>query len=125
MNLCKKCAAKPYSFLVIDTTLATNNPSRFRKNVLKRMQKLIMTIDDKIKDEQLQYNINREAANISALSTGKIDKYEYLTGKEILPSDQSRIIEHAKFTHYPFSKAFEKQINQVEKQIKAFEEHEK
>ena len=125
MNLCKKCAAKTYSFLVIDTTLATNNPSRFRKNVLKRMQKLIMTIDDKIKDEQLQYNINREAANISALSTGKIDKYEYLTGKEILPSDQSRIIEQAKFTHYPLSKAFEKQINQVEKQIKAFEQHEK
>ena len=58
-----------------------------------------MTIDDKIKDEQLQYNINREAANISALSTGKIDKYEYLTGKEILPSDQSRIIAQAKFTY--------------------------
>ena len=52
-----------------------------------------MTIDDKIKDEKLQYNINREAAKISALSSGEIDKYEYLTGEEILPSDHSRIIE--------------------------------
>ena len=57
-----------------------------------------MTIDDKIKNEKLHCNINREAAKASALSSGKIDKYEYLTDKEILPSDQSRIIEQAKFT---------------------------
>ena len=57
-----------------------------------------MTTDDKIKDEKLQYDINREAAKISALSSGKINKYEFLTGKEILPSDQSRILEQAKFT---------------------------
>ena len=46
-----------------------------------------MTIDDKIKDKKLQYDINREAAKISALWSGKIDIYEYLTGEEILPSD--------------------------------------
>ena len=46
-----------------------------------------MTIDDK-----------SEAAKISVLSSGKIDKYEYLSGEEILPSDQSRIIQQAKFT---------------------------
>ena len=40
-----------------------------------------MTIEDKIKDEKLQYDFNREAAKISALSSGKIDKNEYLTGK--------------------------------------------
>ena len=57
-----------------------------------------MTIEDQIKDEKLQYDINREAANISALSSGKIDKYEYLTREEILPSNQQRIIEQAKFT---------------------------
>ena len=51
-----------------------------------------MTIDDKIKDKKIQYDVNREAAKISALSSRKIDKYEYLTGEEILPSDQSRII---------------------------------
>ena len=69
-----------------------------------------MTIDDEIKDENLQYNINREAAKISALLSGKIDKYEYPTGKEILPSDQSRIAEQAKFTYSPVGKTFEKQL---------------
>ena len=44
-----------------------------------------MTIDDKIRDKKLQYDTNREAAKISALSSGKIDKYEYFTGEEILP----------------------------------------
>ena len=51
-----------------------------------------MTIDDKIRDEKLQYDINREAAKISPLSSGKIDKYEYLTGEEMPPSDQKRVI---------------------------------
>ena len=68
-----------------------------------------MTIDDKIKDEELQYNINREAANISALSSGKVDKYEYLTGEEVLLSDQGRTMEQAKFTYYLLGNAFEKQ----------------
>ena len=52
-----------------------------------------MTIEDQIKDEKLQYDINREAAKISALSSGNLDKYEYLTGKEILPSNQQQIIQ--------------------------------
>ena len=52
-----------------------------------------MTIDDQIKDEKLQYNINREAAKISALSSGKTRKYEYLTGEDILPSNQQQISE--------------------------------
>ena len=46
-----------------------------------------MTIEDQIKDKKLQYDINREAAKISALSSDKIDKYEYLTVEEILPSN--------------------------------------
>ena len=75
-----------------------------------------MTIDDKIKDEKLQYDINREAAKISALSSGKIDKYECLTGEEILPFEQSRMVEQAKFTYSPLGKAFEKQIKTVEDQ---------
>ena len=52
MNLYKKCTEKPYSFLVIDTTLASDNSSRFRKNLLERIQKLIMTIDNKTIDEK-------------------------------------------------------------------------
>ena len=58
-----------------------------------------MTIEDQIKDEKPQYDIHRKAAKISALSSGKIDKYEYLTGEEILPSNQQQIIEQAKFTY--------------------------
>ena len=53
MNLYTECTAKPYSFLVIDTPLASDNPSRFRINLLERIQKLIMTIGDKIRDEKL------------------------------------------------------------------------
>ena len=66
-----------------------------------------MTIEDQIKDEKLQYDINREAAKISASSSGKIDKCEYLTGEEILSSNQRQIIEQAKFTYSPLGEAFE------------------
>ena len=64
----------------------------------------------------MQYDINREAAKISALSSKKLDKYEYLTGEEILPSNQQKIIEQAKFTYSPLRKAFEKQIKTIEDQ---------
>ena len=94
MNLCKKCTAKPYSRLVIYTTLWSDNLIRFRKKSFRKNIKINHdTNDDKIRDEKLKYNINREAANISALSPDKIDKYEYLTGMEILPSNQSKIRE--------------------------------
>ena len=85
-----------------------------------------MTVNDQIKDEKLQYDINREAAKISALSSGKLHKYEYLSGEDILPSNQQQIIEQAKFTYSPLGKAFEKQIktieDQGEKQIKAIQD---
>ena len=77
-----------------------------------------MTADDKIWEEKLQYDINREAAKILALSSNKIGKYEYLTGEEILPSNQKQIIEQAKFTYSPLGKAFEKQIKTIEDQGK-------
>ena len=75
-----------------------------------------MTIDDQIRDEKLQYDINREAAKISALSSGKIHKYEYITGEDILPSNQQWITEQAKFTYSPLGKVFEKQIKTIEDQ---------
>ena len=84
-----------------------------------------MTIEDQIKDEKLQYDINREAAKISALSSGKLDKYEYLTGEEILPSNEQQIIQQAKFNYSPLGKAMEKQKktikDQGEKQVDALE----
>ena len=79
-------------FLVIQITLASNKLLHLRNNLLKRILKLIMTTDNKIRDEKLQYDINRETAKILALLPGKIDKHEYLTGEEILPSDERRVI---------------------------------
>ena len=85
----------------------------------------MMTINDQIKDETLQYNINREAAKISALSSGKLHKYEYLAGEDILPSNQQQIIEQTKFTYSPLGKVFDKQIKTIDdqgkKQIDALE----
>ena len=84
-----------------------------------------MTIEDQIKDEKLQYDINREAAKISALSSGKLDKY--LTGEEILPSNQQQIIQQAKFNYSPLGKAIEKQRKTIEdqgkKQVEAIQDN--
>ena len=74
-----------------------------------------MTVDDKMKDEKLQYDINREAAKI-ALSSGKINKQEYITGEEILAPYQRRVIEQAKFTYFPLGKVLEKQTKTIEGQ---------
>ena len=77
-----------------------------------------MTVDGKISDEKLQSDINREAAKISALSSRTIDKYEFLTGEEVLPPDQRRVIAQAKFAYSPLGKTFEKQTKTVEDQGK-------
>ena len=72
-----------------------------------------MTLEDQIRDEKLQYDINREVAKISALSSAEVHKYEYLTGEDILPSNQQQIIEQAKCTCSPLGKAFEKQTTTI------------
>ena len=107
MNLYKKCTAKPCSFLIITATLASDN-CLFQKELFRKKIKFT--------DEKLQYDINREAAKISALTSGNIDQYEYLTGEEILPFDQKRVIEQAKFTYSSLRKAFEKQRKTIEDQ---------
>ena len=85
-----------------------------------------MPINDQIRDEKVQYDINREAAKISALSSGKIHKYEYLTGEDILPSNQQQIIEQPRFTYSPLGKAYGKQIKTIEdqgqKRVRALED---
>ena len=70
----------------------------------------------KLEMKKLQYDINRKAAGISALSLSKINKYEHLTGEELLPSNQQQIIEQAKFTYSPLGKAFKKRIKTIENQ---------
>ena len=77
-----------------------------------------MSINDQIRNEKLQNDINKEAAKTSALSSGKLHKYEYLTGEDILPSTRQQIIEQTKFTYSPLGKAFEKQIKTIEEQWK-------
>ena len=84
-----------------------------------------MAIGDKIGDEKLQYDINREAAKISALSSGKID--QYLLGEEVLCANQRQITEQAKFTYSPLGKVLEKQtriiVEQGREQNEATEVH--
>ena len=65
-----------------------------------------MSIIDKFRDEKLHYNINKEAKSL-----GKSDKNEYLTDKKILPSDECRIIEEAKFSYFLLGKYLNKKIN--------------
>ena len=61
VNLYKKCTVKTYSFLVIDATLASDNPLRFWKNLLETIWNLVIKIDNKIRDEKLLHDTNREA----------------------------------------------------------------
>ena len=75
-----------------------------------------MTIIDHLRDEKLQYDIDRETAKIWALSSEKIHKYKHLTGENMLPSNQQQITEHGKFTYSPLGKTFEKQIKTIEDQ---------
>ena len=72
-----------------------------------------MTI--RLRIRKLQYDINVEAAEISALSSNKLNKYDYLPGEEVLPSNEKQIIEQAKFTYSPSRKAFEKQTKTMSK----------
>ena len=76
-----------------------------------------MTTDNKIIDEKVQYDIYGEARKISALSSGRIDKIKYLTGEEILPSNQRKIIEQDKFIYSPLGKTFEKQTKNKKKRL--------
>ena len=94
----KKCISKTNSFLVTDATLGSDHILSFWKNLLEKIQKLITEINDKISDERLQYDIDREAVERSTLSE-KSDNYEYLMDEEILHSNQRQIIKQAKFTY--------------------------
>ena len=75
-----------------------------------------MAISDQIMNGKLQYDIKKEAAKISALSSGKLHKHKYLTGEDILPSNQQQIIEQTKFTYSSFGKALDQEIKTIEEQ---------
>ena len=116
------------SFLVNDTILPSDNPLCFRKILSEQIYNKTMTIDYQIKDEKQQYDINREATKISALSSGKTNKYEYLTGEKILPYHQKQITEQVELTYSPLGKKFKKQKKSIEdqknKQVEVIQNHE-
>ena len=116
IKIFKKSTVVPSSFIVNDITLPSGNLQYFTKNVLEWIQKLIITIDDRISDEKLQCDINKEPAKISALLSGKIDKYEYLTGEEILYSNRKQIKEQGKFAYSLLGKAFKEQTETIKDQ---------
>ena len=97
--LYKIYTVKPYFFLAINTSLASDNPLNLWCNLLERMWKLIIITDDKIRDEKLQFDINREVTNIFPLSSGKINNNEYLTSEKISFSFQNQVKDRAKFTY--------------------------
>ena len=115
IKIYRKCTKKPFNFLAIYTTLPASDPLRFRKNVFDSI-KMTLTeelkiLDHKIKANQTQYDLGREAAKISALSSKDLlEKYEYLTGEDL--GHRPSMLEKTKFEYSPlgmsFSKAFEK-----------------
>ena len=126
IKIYKKCTAEPYSSLVNDRTLPSDNPLRFTKSILEHTStnkyitwSWLLMIKLETKSYSMDKRIeNREAAKRSALSSGKINKYEYLTGENILPSNQKQIIEQGEFTYSPLGKTFEKQTKTIEDQGK-------
>ena len=118
LRIFQKGTAKPYFFPAIDANLALDNPLCCKKNLAEKIWKLVMTIDDKIRDEKLQYDINREPAKKSALLFGKIDTNKYLTVEEILLFDQSRVVELATFIYSPLGKALKKETKTIKDQVK-------
>ena len=92
LKIYRNCTKEPYSFLTFDTTLPASDPLRFRKNFYQ-------ILDGKIKANKSQYNLDREAAKISALSRGQLEKYEYLTGEDL--GYKPKVLEKAKFQYSP------------------------
>ena len=83
MKIYGKCASEPYYFLSNDTTLPANDPLKFRKIFYSLIKMTLFDefkiLDDKIKANQAQYDLDRETTKISALLSKELDKYEYLT----------------------------------------------
>ena len=94
MKIHRKYTSEPYYFLTIDTTLPADSSLRFRKKSFRFLIKMTLTdelkiLNDKIKANQAQYDLDREAAKMSALSSGQLEKYEYLTGVRIYDISQN------------------------------------
>ena len=109
MKIYRECTRKPYSFLTIDTRLPASDPLRFRKNLLPSYKNdsnyQTKILDKKIMQREVQYDLDRKAAKISALSSKNLDKYEYLTGEDL--GLEPSTVEQARFEYSPLSKFFQ------------------
>ena len=117
MKIFRGCKKEPYSFLTTDTTLPGSNPLRFRK-ICFIFMKITVTdqikiLDAKIKPNEAQYNLDRKVAKTSALSSGNLDKYEYLTSEDL--NYKPSTVEQAKFDYSPLSKFFNKGLEEDKK----------
>ena len=123
VNLYRKNTGKPYSFLVIHAILASFNPCLSEVIFQKKYKNY--NGNDKIRDEKLQYDFNKGAVKMPVLLSGKVDKYEYLTGEELLIKEEW--YNKGNFTYSLLGNALEKQTEMIEdqgkKQIKAIEDH--
>ena len=116
IKIYRKCTKKPYNFLTIDTKLPASDPLRFRKNLIL----IKMTINDQIKilnkkimQNEAQYDLDRKAAKIFALSSNNLDKYEYLTGEDL--GLKPNTIEQARFEYSPLGNSFKKGLDKDDK----------
>ena len=104
INIYRECTKETFDFLTIDTTLPASNPLRFRKNLFESLTLTdeLKNLDNKIKANQAQYDLGREAAKISALSSKDLlEKYEYLTGEDL--GHRPSVLEKTKFEYSPLS----------------------
>ena len=89
LKIYRNCTKEPYSFLTIDTTLPADDPMRFRKNFSNSsFTKITLTgqvkiLDDKIRANKAQYDLNRQTIKISVLSSKDLEIYEYLTSEDV------------------------------------------
>ena len=105
-----------YAFLTTDTTLSANNLLRFRKNLFLMKMTVtdqIKTLDRKFKQNEAQYDLDKKAAKISALYSGNLNKYEYLTGEDL--NYQSSTGEQAKFDYSPLNEFFSRRLQEEDK----------
>ena len=123
MKIYRRCTREPYSFLTVDTTLPASNPLRFLKKVFLTYKNAVTdqlkVIDDKIKANQTQYDLDRLAAKISALPSGELRKNEYLIVEDL--GYKPRVLEQAKFDYSPLDTVFTKRLDKDDQEEVLFE----
>ena len=110
MKIYRKSTSEPYSFLTIDNTLPANSSLIFYSFIKMTLTDELKILDDKIKANQVHYDLTREAAKISVLSSKELDKYEYLSGEDL--GYKPGVVEQAKFEYYSLRTFFNKGLEQ-------------